>query len=68
DEISYGGGGRKKLRENPGLRDWFGLARELGMSAARAQREISYDEFAHWVALYRIEKEERDNVRNGGFN
>ncbi|WP_294346751.1 hypothetical protein [Prosthecochloris sp.] len=37
------------------------------MPVARAMREISYDEFAHWIALYRIEFEEREEQkRNHG--
>ena len=33
---------------------WFSLARELGMSVERAQREISSPEFAEWLAFFRI--------------
>lgn len=30
-------------------------------------REISYDEYAHWIAIYRIEEEEREQQkRNHG--
>lgn len=32
---------------------WFVLARDLGMSVARAQSEISSYEFSEWQAMYR---------------
>lgn len=43
------------------------LARSLGMSVRRAQREIDSREFAEWAAEYRIEPwgEVRQELRNG---
>lgn len=34
---------------------WFRLAKELGMSVARAQMEISSAEFGEWVAFFSLE-------------
>lgn len=34
---------------------WFRLAARLGRTVASLQAEMSSDEFAHWVAFYRLE-------------
>ena len=34
---------------------WFRLASQLGRTVAQLQSEMSSDEFAHWVAFYRLE-------------
>lgn len=34
---------------------WFRLAKELGMSVARCQLEISSAEFGEWIAYYSVE-------------
>jgi hypothetical protein len=34
---------------------WFRLAKELGMSVARAQTEVSSAEFGEWVAFFSLE-------------
>ena len=39
---------------------WFGLAAHLGMSVARAQREISSREFAEWMAYRRLRHDPED--------
>ena len=50
----------------PELRFWYKLAGYLGMSVARCQQEVSYREFAHWVALYEVEPfgHDRDEYHN----
>lgn len=40
--------------KRPGRIAWFFLARELGMSVARAQSEIGSMEFSEWLAFQRI--------------
>lgn len=51
----------------PTRRFWFKLARELGMSVRRAQREIDSREFAEWIAYDGIEPfgEDRGDLRAG---
>jgi hypothetical protein len=44
------GGSGKKLEERPELEWWFRIAAHLGMSVARAQKEISSLEFSYWLA------------------
>ncbi len=44
------------MRSSPRLYNWHGLARELGMSVARAKREISLDEYQDWMAFLKVEK------------
>lgn len=34
---------------------WFRLAKELGMSVARAQIEVSSAEFGEWIAFFSLE-------------
>jgi hypothetical protein len=34
---------------------WFRLAKELGMSVARCQDEVSSSEFGEWIAYYSLE-------------
>lgn len=45
------------MRSSPRLYNWHGLARELGMSVARAKREISLEEYRDWMAFLTVEKE-----------
>lgn len=46
---------------------WFMLAGYLGMSVKRCQQEIDSDEFANWLAWYRIDPfgEQRSDLRAG---
>jgi hypothetical protein len=46
---------------------WFRLAKELGMSVARCQREVSSAEFGEWIAYYSIEPfgDRIDDLRAG---
>jgi len=50
----------KVLRDNPTIRMEFYLARELGMTRAELLRRMSAAEFAHWIAFYQIEAQERE--------
>ncbi|MGB0131153.1 hypothetical protein [Chlorobium sp.] len=45
--------------------DWFGLAHELKMPVARAQREISLQEFRHWQAFFKIKNDRLKEARRG---
>jgi len=45
---------------DPELRFEFVLARELHMTVGELRRRMSTREFAHWIALYRIEARERE--------
>lgn len=52
------------MKASPALYNWHGLARELGMSVARAKREVSLDEFEDWMVFFKLEKE-RNSQDNG---
>jgi len=53
----------KALKRNPTLRFEYQIARELGMTRAQLIASMSGNEFAHWIALYTIEHQERERER-----
>lgn len=54
---------RSGSKANPESRFYFTLARELKMTKAELLQRISSEELTEWIALYRIEAKEMEEVR-----
>jgi hypothetical protein len=53
----------------PARRLLYRLAREIGgMTVAELERRLTYREYLEWVAIFQIEFEEQEEIRNKSKN